>query len=530
MNHLFRDFEDVPAFSAFDKAFARKDPQLMSFLAYKPELADFAQAIEGRKAHATDRQLLVDTLLDQYGHYAGDTSSSVAQIRRLLDSRTFTVTTAHQPVLFGGPAYLIYKIISTLRLARDLATAYPYYHFVPVFVSGGEDHDFEECQHVTIYGKTITWQRTATGAVGRLDTEGIGVCLSTLREILGTGDHAGQLYQMIEQAHTAHGLYGRAFAQMIHSLFGASGLVVLHMDEHRLKAQMVDIFAEELVHQSSSRLVRNTQQQLEAAGFKPQAHARDINLFLFGVHMRERLEFVDGHYRVVNTDLKYTEREILGLLRAEPDRFSPNVVLRPLYQETVLPNLAYVGGGGELAYWAERKAQFEHFGVPYPVLVRRDSCLYIDGAMQKRLNKVGLHLDAFFHDTHDIVKQFLLQQAGDDLQLDAERKELTNLWVAIAQKAARIDASLKGLIAAESAQQLKSLTKIEERLRKAEKQRHDTAINQIGSIREKLFPGGGMQERQASFMEYYLRQPETYFQQLVEVFDPLDMRLKIISE
>ncbi|NND35003.1 MAG: bacillithiol biosynthesis cysteine-adding enzyme BshC [Saprospiraceae bacterium] len=530
MKVLHVDYTDFGQFSSTDTAYASLDQQLLAFAKYQPTLDAFKQVIEDKSQEPIDRQLLCEVLNDQYSQYLTDTTIALPQIASLQDKHTYTIVTAHQPVLFTGPSYLVYKIISAIKLTRLLKDRYPKYKFIPVFVTGGEDHDFDEMDHMHIYGKTIRWENNESGSVGRMSTNSLTEALSQLKEILGDSPVSQRVFSVFEKTHTGHKRYSHSFADLINGLFGHLGLVVANMDDARLKAKMVDIFKDEILHQQSAEYVRNTQSDLEKAGFKSQAYARDINLFFLHDGVRARIEKNSDYYHVVDTDFKFKEDEILQLVEDHPEKFSPNVIIRPLYQERVLPNLAYVGGGGELAYWLERKQQFQFFGINFPMLVRRDSCLWVDKGMVKKMNKLDLEISDFFQDEVQQIKTYVAKHAEHEFSLQEEKKQIEKVWQEIESKANAIDPTLKGAVASEASSQLKNLDKIEDRLRRAEKQKHDVALGQIKGIREKLYPEGGLQERYANFLEFYCRHSETYLDVLLEHFNPLDMRLKVIIE
>ncbi|NND04890.1 MAG: bacillithiol biosynthesis cysteine-adding enzyme BshC [Saprospiraceae bacterium] len=522
-------FKHVSHFSQTDIAFAEQDPRLMPFLNYQPSLSSFRDAINDKQSDETNRALLVQVLKDQYDARSSTTQEAIDIIDSLSDDHTFTITTAHQPVLFTGPLYVIYKIISAIKLARQLASAYPKYTFVPVFVTGGEDHDFDEINHTHLFGKEIKWEQEIEGPVGRLPTHTLKDALSSLEEILGSSPQAQQIFQTFAQIHEAHERYGMAFAALISHYFSPYGLIVLNMDHPALKGEMRDLFKDELLNHTSSKLVRETQEAIENAGFKPQAYVRDINLFYLEDGLRARIERTGNIYSIVDTDLSFSESEILQILEDHPEKFSPNVIMRPLYQESILPNLAYVGGGGELAYWMERKTQFEHFNINFPVLVRRDSYLWIPNSLSKRMAKLNLPVEDYFKDEDQQVKDFVATASEKEFKLGREKGALMKIFKEVEVKAVEIDPTLRSTIAAEARNQLKSLEKIEDKLRKAEKSKHETELGQLQKIREKLFPKGNLQERHVNFLDFYSRQPDGFFEVLMQASDPLDMQLKIIE-
>lgn len=513
-------FEQIDQLSSRDKAYAQKDSALRPFYKYSVDIESFAQIIEDKKKDNTNRAVLVQELQAQYAQLSANDKVN-QQVERLSDSNTFTITTAHQPSLFTGPLYFVIKIMSTIRLAQRLNEAYPDYHFVPIFLTGGEDHDFEEANHLHLFNKTITWENEEQGAVGAMSTQTLDKPLAELAEILGQSDAAKQAYSTLERAYTKHQRYSMATIDYVHQLFGDYGLVVLDTSKKAFKQLFAPIMRKELLERPSQALVQQAQEALTQAGFGAQAHAREINLFYLQDGLRERIVFENGLYKVLNTDYSFTQTAILTELEEHPEYFSPNVVMRPLLQETVLPNLAYIGGGGELAYWMERLEQFAHFEVNFPMLIRRNSLLWIDAATAKRMNKLGLNTDTIFNDTEALVKDFVRQHTENELTISAEKEQLKSLYDSVTEKAKNIDPTLGKAIEAEYVRQAKSLANLEGRLMRAEKQKHDTAIGQIRKLKDKLFPKNGLQERYDNFLPFYLKYGNTFFDTLAQELDPL---------
>jgi uncharacterized protein YllA (UPF0747 family) len=271
-------FNQVPQFSSKDVAYATADPKLRPFYKYPVELASFAEVIEDKSKDRTDRKTLVSALKAQYEGMV--TSNKVKKnIESLLSEKTFTIITAHQPALFTGPLYYILKIFSTINLVEQLNEEYPDYHFVPVFINGAEDHDFEEINHTYLHGKTIEWQNDEGGAVGKMSTKSLAMALNTLKDEMGHSPWAEECYQIFEQAYQENDTYGQAANQIVNSLFQEYGLVVAEMSSPALKRLFIPYMEKELFEQISSPLIQETQEQLEAVDFGQQAHARDINLF-----------------------------------------------------------------------------------------------------------------------------------------------------------------------------------------------------------------------------------------------------------
>ena len=326
---------------------------------------------------------------------------------------------------------------------------------------------------------------------------------------------------MIEACYTRHDQYGMASVDLVNELFKSYGLVVLDMNNPELKKQFIPIMEQELFEQASRSLIEATTTELEKVGFSQQAFPREINLFYLRDQIRERIVQEGDTFQVLNTDYSFTEAEMREELHQHPEHFSPNVVIRPLYQEYILPNLAYIGGGGEIAYWLERQTQFEHFGINFPMLIRRNSVLWIDKGHVKKLNKLGLQVSDLFTDTEDLIKSYVKANAENELSLKEEKKQLHTIFNGIVEKIKEVDQTLVKTVKAEAANQMNSLQGLESRLLKAEKQRHEIELNQIRGIKDKLFPGNGLQERTDNFLSFYLRYGDSFFETLLKELNPL---------
>lgn len=521
-------FDSIPQFSKRDRAYQTQTSIFSDFYKYSPEIASFAQVIADRSKINLDRDLLVDVLETQYdGITLSKTTSD--NIQSLRSEHTFTVTTAHQLSILTGPLYYITKMVSSIRLSEELKKAYPSYHFVPVFVHGGEDHDYEEINHIHLFGKVLTWHTEQTGPVGRFSKDGLQEIITELNALLEREPHADYVSDIIEEAYANSKDYKGFVLRMVHSLFDQYGLVQLQMDHSDLKRAFIPILQKELLEQPSQEYVITQQEALAEIGYKGQAYPREINLFLLSEGSRDRLELIDGRYQVVGKQESYNEQEIINLLHTQPEKFSPNVIIRPMYQEYILPNLAYIGGGGELAYWLERKTQFEHFGVSYPILVRRDSVLVVDASTQKQIDKLGFTIEDLFKDLDTLIDTFIKAQSTEDISVDAYIHQSNEIFTQLATMAASADPSLKSYVLSEQTKHEKTLKQIEGRIKRAYKSKEEVNINKIGKIKEKLFPNNGMQERYENNFPFLAKYGHFYIDTLMDHLDPMDRNFKIIS-
>ena len=521
-------YDKIPQFSNRDKAYVQEAEALRPFYKYPVSIENFEKVIQAKKDFP-HRDTLVDILNEQYKNTA-TTQKVRDNISSLKSENTYTVITGHQPALATGPLYFICKIISTINLAEQLAEHYPDYNFVPVFWMGSEDHDFEEINHFNLFGQTFTWENDAQGAVGKMSTKNILPVLDRLKETLGDSENAQKIYDLMHRAYAQNDSLDEATFYLANELFREYGLLVFITSSREAKQLFTDFILKEIIEQPSYNIVNQTISKLEEVGFKGQASPREINFFYMREGLRERIVREGDVYKVLSTDYTFSEKEITQEVRDYPERFSPNVIMRPMYQEVLFPNLAYIGGGGELAYWLERKAQFEYFGVPFPMLIRRSSVMWIDAGQSKKINQLGLSVEDIFVEEDSLITHFVQQNTTQELDLSEAKTQLKTLYNNILAQAKNIDNSLDKSVLGEQTKALKSLDQLEQKLLRAEKRQHETATNRIKAIKSKLFPNRGLQERKDNFMAFYLKYGDDFIGTLKQEIDVLDKQMLVIIE
>jgi bacillithiol biosynthesis cysteine-adding enzyme BshC len=443
---------------------------LTPFYNESPSIETFEKTIERRAHLPINRSVLVERLTAQNNGFQV-TGLTTQHIQNLHNDNCFTVTTGHQLNLFTGPLYFIYKIVSAINLAKDLKQKYPDHDFVPVYWMATEDHDFEEINHFNLFKKKYQLSNSKSGAVGNLKLEGVDELLLELKEDLGDRSHAQEIITLFSKFYKSSNTYSQAIKGIINHLFGKYGLVVIDGDDASLKGLMQKEFKAELLGRENHKSIHSSSEKLIELGVKPQLNPREINLFYLKEGLRERIVFEEGIYKVLNTSIQFSESELIIELDNSPERFSPNAPMRCMYHEKILPNLAYIGGGGELAYWFQLKEMFDKNSISYPMLLLRNSVLFVDQGSVKRIAKLGLETTDLFTETELLIKAYLKNGSAIVLELYEEEQAIENLFNEIVNKAALVDASLSPMIKAELQKSLKSIKNIESRLVKAEKKK-----------------------------------------------------------
>jgi len=510
---------DTRSFTPSFLDYIQKKESLTRFYHRFPLVENFKDQIDEKSTSfpQTNRDVLVSVLNGQYKNLIM-TDVVKRNISRLSDKNTFTVTTGHQLNIFTGPLYFIYKIVTVINACKKLKSIYPGKHFIPVYWMASEDHDFAEISYFRLSGKKYTWATDQLGAVGRFNPKSLE---SLLNEIPGETSP-------FKQAYTKHDTLSDAVRYYVNELFGEEGVVVVDADHRELKKELRHVMTEDIFKNTSKKLVEEKNAELTTLGYHPQVFARDINFFYLDHQLRSRLEKEGERFQVVDTDISFSLDEIAKIIESEPEKLSPNVILRPLYQEIILPNLAYVGGPSEVTYWLQLKGVFDHFHIPFPILMPRNFALVIDAPLQRKFAKTGLEINDLFEEKNSLFKSWVLKNTHHNLALSEEMKNASRLFDEIRQRAIKIDSTLGPLVGAEEKRTSKSLEKIEHKLLKAEKRNHADKLRQIEVVKDALFPGGGLQERTDNFLNFYQQDPQ-FIQKLIRHFDPFNFSFHVLT-
>jgi len=526
MQAKYISYHQTNAFSSVVLDYIDEKEKLASFYQYSPSIQGFEKAVKER-TFSGDRDLLVSTLKKQYEQL--EPSALVTEnVNLLADGRTFTITTGHQLNIFTGPLYFIFKIVTAIKLAGDLKKQFPDYNFVPVYWMATEDHDFEEINHVKIEDRMLTWQTNAAGATGKLSTKDFVETLVAYKGYLGISDNGQHLSALVEKAYSGGKTLANATRELVNSLFGDRGLICVDADDSALKEQFASIIYQDITEQNSFKHISASSEALEKSGYKPQVNPREINFFYMTDQLRERIVEENGQYQVLNSSITFTKEALQEEINTHPERFSPNVVMRPVYQEVILPNLAYIGGGAEVTYWLQLKANFEHYKVPYPVLILRNSAMVIDERSARKMQILDINAIGLFLSDAQLKNQWIKAHVGDPLCLEDEQRAIRAVFDQIKLNSYKIDKTLSLSAEAAKTKALKLIASLEKKLLRAEKRKHATSLQQIDNLKNKLFPSGTLQERVLNLAPMYVLYGDDFIESLFTAFKPLDYKFTVL--
>lgn len=512
-------FAETHSFSNFFLDYIEQKDSLKKFYSLFPKPENFKEQIKAKKQSypTANRITLVNTLTAQYKNLI-QKDTVRKNISLLSEPGTFTITTGHQLNIFTGPLYFIYKIATVINASKELKKQYPKNNFVPVYWMASEDHDYEEIKYFNLYGKKYIWETEQQGAVGRFHTNDFK---NLLNEVPGE-------ISVFKESYTKNKNLADAVRHYVHTLFGHEGLVVVDGDDREMKRMFTSVISDDLFLHSSKKEVDEATQQLQTLGYHTQVNAREINFFYLTDGLRNRLEKVGDHFQVVDTNIQFSKQEIEKMIQEEPEKFSPNVVLRPLYQEMILPNLAYVGGPAELVYWLQLKNVFQHFKTPFPVLMPRNFAVVMDQPTAKKFEKTNLEVKDLFVEKNQLFNQWVAKNTHHKLGLNNELESLTAILNSIKERATQIDSTLNQFVEAETKRATNGLEKIEKKMLRAEKRFHSDKLRQLEAVKDTLFPNGSLQERTDNFLNFYQEDP-AFIQKILTALDPFDFRFNVVT-
>ena len=489
-----------------------------------PNLDGIKNQIKEKENHfpAANREVLSCVLEKQYKNIKAS-KSTMQNIDALKETKTFTIVTGHQLNLFTGPLYFLYKIISTINLAKKIEEENPGYKIVPVYWMATEDHDFEEINYFNFRGKKIQWNKEASGAVGKLNTDGLEEVFAILEKELGTSKNASYLKEVFKNAYLKHDTLTEATRYLVNEFFKEYGLVIVDGDSKELKQNLIPYAKKDILDTIAFKEVSKTIEHIQQTSnqYTIQVNPREINYFYLLEGVRERIIEKEGLFYINNTELLFSKEELEKELNTYPERFSPNVIARPLYQEVILPNLCYIGGGGEIAYWLELKNMFKAMEVPFPTLLLRNSVLLMKGKQKNKMDKMNLSIPDLFLKQNSLINKKIREISNINIDFTEQRNHLQEQFANMYSLAEQTDKSFLGAVKAQEIKQLKGLDALEKRLLKAQKIKLKDHVIRMSDLQNELFPNHSLQERNANFSEFYLEYGEELIPKLISKLNPL---------
>ena len=526
-------YQSLPFHNQLVKDYLSGASQLRSFYSQDPSLEGLLDAADKRELSMDTRTILSNSLLRQYGQLLSE-GVVKENIQKLRDQNSYTITTGHQLCAYTGPAYFIYKIASVINLSQQLNALDKSKSFIPVFWMASEDHDFDEIAEVHFNGKGWKWEKTDDSygkvPVGILDPAAIASWAEEMKKYFRDEPEFVEVLDIFEQAYEGSESLSDATRKILHELFQNFGLVVIDGNDKELKNLFKPILNKEIKDKTSFKALINSTEELKQLSYEAQISAREINLFYLGTNnLRERIDRHETGFKLLNSQSILSESELLHELDTSPEKFSPNVVMRPVYQETILPNIAYIGGPGEIAYWLQLKGVFESYNIMFPVLLARSSFLVLTDTIVEKAAKYKFEWsDYLIRDADELIGSYIKEGNSTELNFENERKYIDEIFASINMRAKEIDPQLFPQLAVEQKNMIESLTKIQTKFTKSLKQKAELDIKNIQRIKSNLFPQNVLQERIMSGIDIY-GLGQNKLGSLIKMANPLENELKLLK-
>ena len=493
-------FEDIPSIPKIVKDFLNGTFPTNNSFVWKDENI-LSKIIEKSENYSSESRSILAGVLKKQHEKLFLSEKQKSNLEVLQRNNTFTITTGHQLNLFSGPVFFIYKILQTIKSSKVLNEKFPEYNFVPIFWMATEDHDFEEISFFKTQNTTYSFKEKNGGPVGRIVISDTQFLNDFEKEFSGT-PFGGELIALMKSSYQKGKSLADATRNMVQSLFSEYGLLILDGDEKALKQQMIPAFQNELVENTLYRETASTVEGIVQQYGKAQVNPREINLFYLAEN-RNRIVFQNGNFEVLNSNISFTKTEIVKELKDFPEKFSPNALLRPVFQETILPNIAYIGGNAEIAYWLELVKYFQATHLTFPILVPRNSMLFIADKNWTKMQKMQVTISDLLENPTAYIENKLLKKHPLSSLIKENEKKMSGIFEDLLTNANLTENSFSQMLEAEKTRQLKSFDKLQRRLLKAEKIKNAEWLERWYILYGSIHPKNIWQERVWNFSVFY---------------------------
>jgi bacillithiol biosynthesis cysteine-adding enzyme BshC len=478
---------------------------------------NYLRVLKSIKEKKYQREKLAAILKEQNQRF-GAPDEVLKKIDLLKEPDSVVIFTGQQVCLFGGSLFIIYKAISALKLSEELSFRFSR-PFMPVFWLDSEDHDFEEVRSISIVDKENQLEGIRYSPAQ--DPSGVPMykvvlekeineCIEKLKSSLHPTEFKDEVIHALENCYYRGETISNSFAKRMVRLLGKYGLVIADPGDKKLKKLAVDFFFKESENPGKSmKLVTETGRSLESSGYHQQVVKSEeaLNLFLELDDKRRSLRWDGELIQVVGSDKRLTKEELKHIIENESERLSPNVLLLPLMRSYLFPTAAYIGGPGEISYYAQLKSVFEFFDIPMPVVYPRSSVTLIEDKIKQVLDKYSLEFTDLFQDPEILINSILKEKFPDPLEntLEKKRNEISQILNSLEQELGSSEPALKKNLETTRGKIDYELKRLGEKLFQAFRQKDQALKEQVYKAKNNLFPDNKLQERVLNLTPYLIK-------------------------
>ena len=488
--------------------------------------ADWASTITRVQRAPRDRAAIERIVSAQLAR-RGAPEEARAAAKRLADPTAVAVITGQQAGLFGGPLYTLLKAVTAIQLARKIEAEHQS-PTVPIFWVDAEDHDWEEVRTATVLDANLTPRQVTLGdldgagdqpvAALTLD-EGINDTLAELEAVLAPTEFTAETLAVLRDRYAVGARFTTAFAGIIDQWLGRLGLVVFEADDRAAKPLAADLFSRELDNPCrTTKLALEAGERMAALGHTPQVQPGEDSVALFYLDAAGRHAVKKKNGAFLIGDAEWSADALRQEAATHPERFSPNVVLRPLVQDRLFPTICYVAGPSELAYQAQLGGVYREFGVEAPLLYSRATVTLVDSSAAKFLDKYRLPLEALHAQDESALNRLLESQLPPTVEraLEETQAGVADYGQRLKGVVRPLDPTLAGAVDTTVERMRETLKTLQAKIIHATKRKDDTLRRQFTRTRALTFPGGDPQERVLSIVFFMNRYGPYLADRLIE--------------
>ena len=489
------------------------------------DVAAFERQTERAIARPLPRKSLAEILAEQNQSY-GCGPRTLAQIQKIADDQACAIVTGQQVGLFSGPLYTIHKALTVIKLAEHL-TRRGIGSFVPVFWLASDDHDLAEIDHIVLLDKnsqlTDVRCRMPSGeakvpASHLVLPPDITDCLRQLGDFTRDSEFKADIIEHLADAYRPGRSWVEAFARWMTRLFASSGLIFLDPAHPSFRAMGKEVFFREIAEESpSTRAARATSERLRLAGYEEQIHLHEriLNIF-YAEQGRRTIQRSETGFEIKDPPQAASKEELLALATEQPFLFSPNVLLRPIYQDALLPTVAYIGGPGEIAYFAQMKGVYERFGLPMPVIYPRKTLTIVEKNIGRILKKFDLEIPDIWSKADRLIPDLAKEAVPESLDtaLRLARAHLEQDFESLMPQIAAFEPTLKNSAGLAQGRMRQHWDVLEKKILQAAKKQNEIAVQQLRQALDNLTPNRNLQEREFNIVPYLFKYGPSFMGEL----------------
>ena len=469
-----------------------------------------------------------DIISNQYANL--DASDLTSQnIKKLANKKTLAVVTGQQLGILGGPLYTFYKIITAIKLSQYLSERYNDYNFVPVFWLEGDDHDFNEVRTIKIIDdsnsllsigyKDEIEEDDLKQSVGKIILDSsIKDFFEKFDNSIRESDFKAQLLDYLKNIYKEGASFKEAFRKLIFDIFDKYGLILFDPQDTQVKKLLKPIFKKEIsdfrVHTEQLVHVSATLEEL----YHAQVKVKPVNLFLSLDDGRYSIEPVDNEYRLKRKRKSFTQDQLLELLENEPDKFSPNVLLRPICQDYLFPTAFYVAGPSEISYFAQIKTLYNIYEISQPIIYPRSSATILESTVSSSLEKYSVSINEIFIDIENVKKKIInsVEESSVDEMFGDISNRIEASFDQLKEKLIDLDKTIADSSNRYRDKILSNISELKSKAEKAQQKKYEVTLRQIDRAAVHLFPNSNLQEREINFVYFANKYGDEFLKRVFE--------------